>query len=187
MKLPSSRTENIVVQETDKELLIYDLLTNQAFCLNETSALVWQNCDGTKEILQIARTVGKQLGCEVTDELILLAIEGLKKENLIEAATTPTNFNRREVIKRIGLGSSIALPIIFSVSAPTAIAAQSVSCTTTCICAVSAFGGTIGSICPTTVDFPPLNGTPCPPSPDGCSVCRQTSPGTGVPGVCRTS
>jgi hypothetical protein len=43
---PISRQNNIVTQEVESELLIYDLVENKAFCLNETSAFVWQNCDG---------------------------------------------------------------------------------------------------------------------------------------------
>ena len=43
---PKARKENLVVQESNGEVLIYDLDTNKAFCLNETSALVWQACDG---------------------------------------------------------------------------------------------------------------------------------------------
>jgi hypothetical protein len=51
---PHSRTKELVVQELKGELLIYDLSTNKAFCLNETSALVWQLCDGKSSISEIS-------------------------------------------------------------------------------------------------------------------------------------
>jgi hypothetical protein len=38
---PISRKSHIVVQYFGNEILIYDLTENKAFCLNETSALVW--------------------------------------------------------------------------------------------------------------------------------------------------
>jgi hypothetical protein len=33
-KLPLARSEDIIVQELGKEVLIYNLTTNKAFCLN---------------------------------------------------------------------------------------------------------------------------------------------------------
>jgi hypothetical protein len=42
---PISRQSNVVVQEIEGEVLIYDLKVNQAYCLNQTSALVFQLCD----------------------------------------------------------------------------------------------------------------------------------------------
>jgi hypothetical protein len=38
---PKCRQNELVVQELRNELLIYDLQTHKASCLNETSALVW--------------------------------------------------------------------------------------------------------------------------------------------------
>lgn len=37
---PKGRTNDIIVQELDGEVLIYNLKDNKAFCLNETSSLV---------------------------------------------------------------------------------------------------------------------------------------------------
>ncbi len=59
--VPKARKENLVVQELDGEVLIYDLNTNKAFCLNEASALVWQACDGNKDVSEIRKSLGKQL------------------------------------------------------------------------------------------------------------------------------
>ena len=39
---PRSRRNDLVVQEMDGEILIYNLTENKAFSLNETSALVWE-------------------------------------------------------------------------------------------------------------------------------------------------
>ena len=52
--VPLSRRENLVVQEMDNELMIYDLTDNKAFCLNETSAIVWQLCNGKNSITKIS-------------------------------------------------------------------------------------------------------------------------------------
>ncbi|MCV4613842.1 PqqD family protein, partial [Escherichia coli] len=56
---PKARTGGLVTQDFDKELLVYDLQTDRAHCLNETAAAVWRACDGTKSVNEIAAAVGR--------------------------------------------------------------------------------------------------------------------------------
>ena len=125
---PISRTDNLVMQELDGEMLIYDLKTHKAYSLNHTSNLVYQNCNGEKEISEISLILQKELNKPVNDEVVWLALEGLEKEGLVrfEVPENLKNLNRREVIKRMGLSSIVALPLIVSVVAPTAAYASSV-------------------------------------------------------------
>lgn len=58
---PVSKRDDLVVQELNGEVLIYNLSDNKAFCLNETSALVWQACDGEKNIAEISKELSKKL------------------------------------------------------------------------------------------------------------------------------
>lgn len=122
MKLPISKTENIVVQEANKELLIYDLITNQAFCLNETSAIIYLACDG--------KTTIEELKCQTnfSDDLIFLALDELQKQNLCQGERKDylQGISRRELIRKVGLASMVALPIISSIVVPQAVDAQSV-------------------------------------------------------------
>lgn len=126
---PLSRKDDIVVQEADGEVLIYDLNDNKAFCLNETSALVWQMCDGNKSISEISEGVAKKMNQPANEDLIWLALEQLKNENLIaNGEELPNNFeglSRRQVIKKIGFGTMIALPIVTGLIAPIAVQAGS--------------------------------------------------------------
>ncbi len=118
---PFARKSEIVVQEANGETLVYDMRTNKAICLNETSALIWQNCDGRQTPVEIAEKLEKKFGYEVSEDLVWFALSKLKEENLLENADMPNKFSglsRREVIKRIGFGSMIALPIIASITAP---------------------------------------------------------------------
>ncbi len=46
--LPVARHKNLIVKELPDETLIYDLDSDKAHCLNQTAALVWKNCDGTR-------------------------------------------------------------------------------------------------------------------------------------------
>jgi len=133
---PLSRNTNIVVQDLESEVLIYDLNINQAFCLNATAGLVYQLCDGKKTVAEIRYEMSERLRTLVSEDLVWLALEKLKKDNLLENADELTDhfsgMSRREVIKRVGLTSMAALPLISSVVAPTALAAQSGS-TDTCV------------------------------------------------------
>ncbi len=126
---PKSRRANIVVQDFENEVLIYDLAKNKAYCLNQTSALVWQNCNGNNSVADISRELSSKSKIDVSDEVVWLAIDGLKKDNLLENGDeVEINFNglnRRQLIKKVGFASMIALPIISSVIAPSAAAAQS--------------------------------------------------------------
>lgn len=127
--IPISRQKEIVVQELQGELLIYDLNINKAFCLNETSAAVWQLCDGKNSVADISRFLNRKLKSPVLEDFVLLAIDQLKENNLLaDGDEIEIDFNglsRREVIKKIGFASMIVLPVISSLTAPTTAAAQS--------------------------------------------------------------
>lgn len=128
-KKPKSRQEDIVIQELDGEVLIYDLEKNKAFCLNKTSALVWQACDGKRTVAQISDLLGKQLKSQTDEDIVWLALDQLMKEKLL--VTTPdadgrfAGMSRRDVIRKISVSSMIALPVIAGLIAPQAIHANS--------------------------------------------------------------
>lgn len=128
-KYPSSRRNDLVIQELDDEVLIYDLKENRAFCLNETSALIWQLCNGKRSTAEIVEALNQKLNSLASDELVWFALEQLKKENLIENSNELPNYfvgmNRRQIIKKVGLGTMVALPIVAGIIAPQAIHAGS--------------------------------------------------------------
>ncbi len=127
--LPQSRKSNIVVQEFETEVLIYDLTINKAFCLNPTSTLIWQLCDGTNSISQISEIISRKLKTPFSDDLIWLALDQFKGDNLLEQNDELWiefgGLNRRQVIKKVGFTSMVMLPIISSIIAPTSAMAQS--------------------------------------------------------------
>lgn len=175
---PESRKENIVVQEYDGEVLIYDLESNKAFCLNQTSALVWQACDGKRTIAEITDWLGNHLNSQTNEDVVWLALDQLSKENLLEETNVPNKFEglkRREVIKKIGLASLVALPVIASLAAPVA------GATGTCMTVTG------GCLCGVGGDTP--SGTICMPSGLGAmncanTACRCLSMGFGNPDDC---
>ena len=130
---PRARKEGLVIQELSDEVLVYDLDSNKAHCLNQTAAFVWKACDGKNSIGEIVNDFEKQTGGKVSEDLIWLAIDQLNEKNLL-TEEMPRRFegqNRRQVLKKIGLASVIALPIVASLTAPTAALAVTCSGTVT--------------------------------------------------------
>jgi|GEM_PF-406721 len=140
-KNPKGRTENIVIQHLHEETLIYDLKENKAYCLNETSALVWQLCDGRKSISDISDEMSKKLKTLINEDFVNLALDQLNREGLLEKGGDMDDhfagLSRREVIRKAGFASVIVLPVVSSLVAPQASMAQSciagvnVPCSTT--------------------------------------------------------
>lgn len=128
--IPVSRKDNLIIQEFENETLVYDLNADRAICLNETLTLIWQMCDGERDVDAVKKSVSRRLNTAVSDDLIWLALDQLKKENLIENSNELEikfeGISRREVIRKIGLGSMIALPVISSLIAPQPAMAASV-------------------------------------------------------------
>ena len=126
---PKARNNEILVQELDKELLIYNLKTNKAFSLNETCAMVWRECNGSKTIEEITSILNQQTSGLVTEEVVWLALDNLRKDDLLEESfeidSKFNGMNRREIIRKVGFASMVAIPLVTSLVAPIAANAQS--------------------------------------------------------------
>ncbi len=128
---PIARKSGLVVQEVPDEVLVYDLESNKAHCLNQSAAMIWRSCDGNNSVSEIAKLVESQAGGKVTEDFVWLAIDQLSENNLLEKQISSSfeGTSRREVIKKIGIASVIAIPVIASLVAPqSALAAASCSC-----------------------------------------------------------
>lgn len=126
---PNARKRDLVIQKARDEILIYDLKTNNAHCLNSTSALTWQLCDGRKSVSQISNQMSRELKESVSEDLVWLALDQLNSDGLLENFSNSekrfAGLSRREVIKKVGFASLIALPAVSSLVAPRASMAQS--------------------------------------------------------------
>jgi Coenzyme PQQ synthesis protein D (PqqD) len=130
-QIPIARKDGLVIQETTDEVLVYDLTSNKAHCLNQTAAFVWKSCDGNNSISDITNRFQKEIGSSVHEDLVWLAIDQLNDKNLLEKDLTAdfAGRSRREVIKKIGLAAVVALPIVASLTAPSSAMAAS-----SCVC-----------------------------------------------------
>ena len=132
-QFPCARKAGLVIQDMPDEVLVYDLDTNKAHCLNKSAAFVWRSCDGKTSISDIARLFEIQTGDKVSDDFVWLALDQLNENSLLESEVKASfaGRSRREVIKKIGLASVVALPIVASLVAPkSAMAAVSCACVT---------------------------------------------------------
>ena len=176
-QFPVARKNGLVVQEVPGELLVYDLDTNKAHCLNETAAMVWKACDGANSITDIVKIIEGQSEGSVNDDFVWLAIDQLSENNLLEKEMRVafSGTSRREAIKKIGLATMVGLPIIASLVAPqNVLAATSCACGTNADCGPVPLGGNgCGGIC--------CNSGPSPTgacAPSGTPGCVSSGRGT---------
>ncbi|HUK91117.1 MAG TPA: PqqD family protein [Blastocatellia bacterium] len=126
-----ARQDGLLKQAVDDELLVYDLKRHKAHCLNRTAALVWEECNGRNSVADLARIVQQELHVPYDEELVWVALDQLDRARLLSARIArpgeARRISRREVLKRVGLGAALAVPLITSIMSPTA--AQAATCT----------------------------------------------------------
>lgn len=139
---PVARKNDLVIQEMQDEVLVFDIQTNKAHCLNQTASSVWKYCDGTNTVAEIRSLLESQSGSAVSEDLVWFAIDQLSERELLETKLENkfAGLNRREVLKRVGLAAVVALPIVASITAPTA--AFAVACSGTVTSCVGCNDGT---------------------------------------------
>jgi len=117
---PIARRAGVVVQEVPDEVLVYDLNTNKAHCLNSSAALIWKCCDGNNSIADIVHQLESNGGGKLTEDLVWLALDRLNENGLLENEIGPRfrGHSRRAAVKAIGMASAVALPMIASLVAP---------------------------------------------------------------------
>ncbi|ETW92734.1 MAG: hypothetical protein ETSY1_42360 [Candidatus Entotheonella factor] len=129
---PLARSSEIVVQKVSDETLVYNLKTHKAQCLNETSAMVWELCDGTRTVAEITTELSEEFETQVDQDLVRLALGQLQKEGLLESNEDNSFLlkgpSRRQLLRKIGFATAIALPLVSSIIAPTAQGASTELC-----------------------------------------------------------
>ena len=127
--MPRERTHHLVIQDVEQEMLVYDLDTNKAVCLNPTAKFVWRKCDGKTSVLEISKLLDKELATEATQEVVKLALNELQNANLLDEDSFfidgEPSVSRRDLIKNYGMPMA-ALPIDMTLVAP--VSAQMKSC-----------------------------------------------------------
>jgi len=119
---PKARSDQLLVQRTGEETLVYDEQTHRALCLDARATRVWQLCDGTRSEAQIAASYGEG---EAGAAVVSWTLGELEKSALLESEGTGAAraaLSRRTLIRNVGLA---AIPVIMAITAPRARAAVS--------------------------------------------------------------
>ena len=128
--LALARNEELVIQELPDEVLVYDLKSQEAHCLNKTAAFIWKNCDGQKTAEEIAKMMEAEWSTPVTEDAVWFALNKLSKADLLqERIVLPeakSGMSRRSAVRRLGFGALLAVPVVMSIVTPTPAAAASV-------------------------------------------------------------
>jgi hypothetical protein len=170
-----AREEGLVVQEVSDEVLVYDLKRQKAHYLNKTAALIWNQCDGQKTVAEIATLLHQQTGMPVNEEMVWYGLDKLGQANLLDKRITPavTGVTRRTLMRQLGQGALLAIPVIGSLVAPAAAQQASVvsipgtspgNCTngpTFCAGLCCATGGNANKICIEVAGNRTCSGGPC--------------------------
>ena len=121
--LPRARKDGLVIKELVNETLVYDLETDEAHCLNQTAALVWKSCDGTTTIASMTSLLQEELDRSVSADVVWLAVKQLRDFHLVESYDEETVamplVSRRNLVLKYA-PAALVLPLILSISAPTA-------------------------------------------------------------------
>ncbi len=137
--MPRARQDELVVEELPDETLAYDLKRHKAHCLNRTSALVWQHCDGRTTVAEVATLLEDQLATSADEAVVWMALDRLGRAHLLsEPVTLPADraqYSRREVLRtlRRAAGISLLLPVVATIFAPRAAAQASCISASACL------------------------------------------------------
>jgi coenzyme PQQ synthesis protein D (PqqD) len=122
--MPLARKDGLIVDSIGDELLVYDVASSRAHSLNAVAADVWRACDGDRDLGQLAEFTG------LDRSAVELALNNLQEVGLI-SRYEPSGVSRRVVLRRLSLtaaGLAVGLPVIRSITAPTAAMAYAISC-----------------------------------------------------------
>jgi hypothetical protein len=128
-KKPLTRQDGLIIRELENEILIYDTRNNKAHCLNDTAARVWKQCDGHTSAEEISRSLTHQLGTPVDEKVVWFALKQFGRDQLLEEtlpvppAYLASGLNRREMVRVLGLAAVVAVPLVTSIVAPSAVQA----------------------------------------------------------------
>jgi len=140
--VPHARSSGLIITDLDEEALVYDKERDKAYCLNQTSALVWKYANGKRTVAEIAQAMEHKLHSPVDEQVVWFALQQLEKDRLLRPdAPLPvqaSELSRREFVRKMGiLAVGVSVPAIISMTAPQSAFAASCLPDTTPNCSAS--------------------------------------------------
>ena len=62
-----ARHDELVVQELPDEVMVYDLKSHKAHCLNKTAAFIWNHCDGETSVADLVTLLKEESGSSANE------------------------------------------------------------------------------------------------------------------------
>jgi hypothetical protein len=114
---PLARKRDIFVENLPEEVVLYNKSNNKVHCLNKTAAAIWESCDGTRTVDELAHIAEAELGAPAGRKVALRALEELEKADLLEAGGVIVAdaglTSRREAVGKIALaGTALVATIV---------------------------------------------------------------------------
>jgi hypothetical protein len=128
---PVARRDGLLTRELKDELLVYERDEHRAHCLNHTAAVVFRNADGTRTVADLALLLAPEGDRAAGESVVAEALARLAEAGLLESEPAAPGWSRREVVRRVGVGAAILLPVVASVIAPTP-AEAAATCVSSC-------------------------------------------------------
>jgi hypothetical protein len=117
---PLARKSEIFSENLQEEVVLYDKTNNKVHCLSKTAAAIWESCDGSRTVDDLAHIIEAKLGAPADRNLVLLALEELEKAGLMEAGggiVSDAEFtSRREAVGKIAVVGSALVSTIVAVA-----------------------------------------------------------------------
>jgi len=129
MQYPLARKEQIISETVTGEYVLYDGLQKRAHRLNPTLSWIWDRCDGSASIEEIAAAFQREFA---VDNGLDAVLSGLKQLDNCELLQKPLQIPQLEAFhlpelsrRQIIAGGSVLMPVLVSMIAPTPAAAKS--------------------------------------------------------------
>lgn len=133
---PRKKSDGLVIENLETELLIYHPGTEEAHCLNSLTAFVWQHCDGNASVEQLAVQASREFNANVSPSEIEAVLATLSAADLlvekvcladVAVAADAEHVARSRFIRAAAVATVAAAFSMVSILTPTAEAAMTVT------------------------------------------------------------
>jgi len=73
--IPAAPKGDIFAENLPEEVILYDETNNKVHCLGKTAAVVWESCDGTRTVDDLAQIVRTRFGAPADCKVVLQALK----------------------------------------------------------------------------------------------------------------
>jgi hypothetical protein len=110
-----SRKTGVLTEILDGEAVVLDVETQKAYHLNRPATILWQQCDGSRNIDELAAILKRELDLNV--DVVPLAELGVQKLESLGLMQGASGITRRSAARKLGLAAAL-IPVISAMTIP---------------------------------------------------------------------